>query len=240
MKVSSENVRLGVGRRIDRQTIIGAKDGSGAKNGSISFAFVLSRELLIVACTINAVSCSSVIDCAAEDAKDTKPVTAVKSTKNVAEKVYSPDRKYYAFIETSKQMVAAGNGDVPADVIWFGSGANSPHPLFKRASTYKTGKPIGDISLGGIGDLCFSADNSELYFINAAYAVSGIVLALNLKTNKIRDVIDANSLEIMRKGQWKGNLLVQRHKYDDQGAYNVQCIVTPQGKELKELKRVEY
>lgn len=179
----------------------------------------------------------------AENLRDTQPSSQpIRIAKTVAEKdkVYSPDRKLYAYIETSKQTVAAGNGDVPADVIWLGSASEAPRPLFKRAAKYKTNKPIGEISLGGIGDLCFASDNSELYFINAAYAVSGIVLAINLKTNKIRDVIDANTLEISRKGPWKGNLLVQRHKYNDQGAYDAECVATPQGKELKELRRVDF
>lgn len=151
--------------------------------------------------------------------------------------VKSPDGKLYAFVRSSKETVAAGNGDVPADVIFIGeSSGGAPTALFKKAGKVQTGQSIGEISFGGIYDLNFSNDSKELYFLNAAYAVSAAVLAADLKTRKIRYVTDGNSLEFARNGQWKGNLIVERHKYNDNGAYDVKCVMSTSGKELKELK----
>lgn len=203
----------------------------------ISASFVLLVSLIMDTCPTSSAQSpgAGTSKHSSSDATTTSAPPAVAAK----DKVFSPDRKFYAFIETSKQTVVAANGDVPADVIWLGSNNQTPRPLFKRGATYKTNKPLGEIPFGGISDLCFASDDSELFFINAAYAVSGIVLAVDLKTNKIRDVIDANSLTIPRTGRWKNMLLVQRHKYNDQGAYNVECVVTPAGKEIKELRRVD-
>lgn len=155
--------------------------------------------------------------------------------------VYSPDRKKIAFIRTSKDLVSAGNGDVPADVIYLAD-ANNPaaaQPLFKKGGKFKSGQQIGEINFGGIETIAFSPDSAKLYFLNAAYAVSGAIVEIDLKTRAVRYVIDGNSLDFETTGKFKGNLLVARHKYDDNGAYNVLCVVSPSGKELKELKRLD-
>ena len=155
--------------------------------------------------------------------------------------IYSPDGKQFVFIRTSKDTVAAGNGDVPADVIFLGDAKNpgAAKALFKKGGTFKSGQAIGDINFGGIETAVFSPDSSKLYFLNAAYAVSGAIVEIDLKTLAVRFVVDGNSLDFEKTGKYKGNLLVARHKYDDKGAYNVLCVITPAGKELKELKRLD-
>ncbi len=173
-----------------------------------------------------------------EAAGGAEKTTAGESPK----KVYSQDRKMFAYIETSKDMVPTGCGDAPADVIYFSEApGNTPYPLFKKAAKVATHQAIGDIYIGGIEGMDFSSDGKELYFLCAAYAVSGAVLAIDLHSKGIRYVVDANSLEVVKDGKWKGNLIVQRHKYKKEGgAYEIRCVVSPQGKELKELNVVEY
>lgn len=154
-------------------------------------------------------------------------------------KVYSPDRKMYAFVRTSKDMAPNGAGEASIDVIYLSNQSAPARPLFKKGTTFDTKKPLGKITLSGISDLVFSPVKPELYFLNAGYAVSGIVLAIDLKSSQIRHVIDGNSIKWISSGKWKGNLLVERHKYNDNGAYNVECAVSTAGKELAELKRVD-
>ncbi len=159
-----------------------------------------------------------------------------------SEKVFSSDKQYFAFVRGSDETVPAGNGEVSADVIWMGTTEKkTSYPLFRRGATMKSGQPIGDIHLGGISDLQFSDDNKEIYFLNAAFAVSYAVLAIDIKTRKVRYVIDGNSLELVRTGKWKGKLIVSRHKYKPNGggAYEARCLVTPEGKEIKQLKNNE-
>ncbi|MBY0550169.1 MAG: hypothetical protein K2W95_23030 [Candidatus Obscuribacterales bacterium] len=154
-------------------------------------------------------------------------------------KVFSPDRKMYAFVRSSKDMAPNGAGEASIDVIYLATGSAPARPLFKKGTTFDTKQPLGKITLSGITDLVFSPTKPELYFLNAGYAVSGIVLAIDLDTGGIRQVIDGNSINWISTGKWRGNLLVERHKYNDNGAYNVQCAVSPAGKELAELKRVD-
>jgi hypothetical protein len=153
-------------------------------------------------------------------------------------KAYSSDKKTYAFVKQGKETVPTGSGDASVDVIYVSTSNEPARPLFKKGTTFETGQKIGRITLSGIGNLVFSPDKTELYFTSAAYAVSDIVLAINLKTSKIRHVIDGNSIQLITSGKWKGNLLIQRHKYDDKGAYDVACAVSPAGKELAEVKRI--
>lgn len=154
-------------------------------------------------------------------------------------KVYSLNRKMYAFVRSSKDMAPNGAGEAPIDVIYLSTGPAPARPLFKKGTTFDTKQALGKITLSGITDLVFSPTKPELYFLNAGYAVSGIVLAIDLNTGSIRHVIDGNSINWISTGKWKGNLLVERHKYNDNGAYNVQCAVSPTGKELAELRRVD-
>lgn len=175
-----------------------------------------------------------------------KSEAAGSAEKNTAgespKKVYSQDRKMFAYIETSKDTVPTGSGDAPADVIYLSEApGHAPYPLFKKGAKVASHQAIGDIYIGGIEGMDFSSNGEELYFLCAAYAVSGAVLAIDLHSKGIRYVVDANSLEVVREGKWKGNLIVQRHKYKKEGgAYEIRCVVSPQGKELKELNVVEY
>lgn len=173
--------------------------------------------------------------------KSTPSKSASAKNPDDSKPVYSPDRKKLAFIRTSKDVVSAGNGDVPADVVYLADASNpgAAQPLFKKGGKFKSGQQIGEINFGGIETVAFSPDSTKLYFLNAAYAVSGAIVEIDLKTRAIRYVIDGNSLDFEKSGKFKGNLLVARHKYDDNGAYNVLCIVSPAGKELKELKRLD-
>ena len=162
------------------------------------------------------------------------PASSQPASKD-GEKVFSPDRSKFAFVRSSDELVAAGNGDVSADVIYLGSTKNPEEavPLMKKFGTVKTGQPIGDITFGGIYDLTFSPDSKELYFLNAAYAVSAAVLAVDLKSHAVRYVTDGNSLSIVNDGKWKGNLLIEQHKYNNDGAYDAKSIISPQGKVLQ-------
>lgn len=165
-----------------------------------------------------------------------------KDAPKESEKVYSPDKQFFAYVRGSDETVPAGNGEVSADVIWMGTTEKkTAYPLFRRGATMKSGQPIGDIYLGGISGLQFSDDNKEIYFLNAAFAVSYAVLAIDIKTRKIRYVIDGSTLELIRTGKWKGKLVVSRHKYKPNGggAYEARCLVTPEGKEIKQLKAGE-
>ncbi|MBX9568152.1 MAG: hypothetical protein K2X77_04615 [Candidatus Obscuribacterales bacterium] len=203
-----------------------------------------SRLSCVVSFSLIAVVALSCDFCAVPSiAGDAAPSTKANAAKNPndSKPIYSPDGSKFVFIRTSKDTVSAGNGDVPADVIFFGEKKNpaGAQPLFKKGGKFKSGQQIGDIYFGGIESAVFSPDSSKIYFLNAAYAVSGAIVEIDLKSRAVRYVIDGNSLEFAESGKYKGNLLVARHKYNDDGAYNVLCVVSPAGKEIKELSRLD-
>ncbi len=197
----------------------------------------LARNFVLFSLTfISIASASAVVFQSAATAQ-------TKTKTNAPQKIYSPDKQSYAYVETSDKTVSSGKGDVSADLIWlWRKGEKAAHPLFKRADKVKVKQAIGEVQFGDIHDLCYSNDSSKLYFLNAAYAVSDALMSVDLKSGKIDYVIDANSVEVVKKGKWLGNLIVERHKYHDAekgGAYEALCVVTPQGKELKQLKELE-
>ncbi|MBX9723128.1 MAG: hypothetical protein K2X81_17125, partial [Candidatus Obscuribacterales bacterium] len=147
----------------------------------------LVRDFLLLSLSFLAIaSASTVIFQTAATAQTNK-----KS--NAPQKIYSPDKQSYAYVETSDKTVSSGKGDVSADVIWLcRKGEKAAHPLFKSADTVKVKQAIGEVQFGDIHDLCYSNDSSKLYFLNAAYAVSDALMSVDLKSGKIDYVIDAN------------------------------------------------
>lgn len=150
-------------------------------------------------------------------------------------RVFSPDKKLYAYTKSASQMVSTGAGDVPASEIWIGDTATKKETVFVKAGDKcATGQTLGDLQIGDASDLKFSPDSKHLYFLCGAFAVSGAVIDLNLSTHKMKYVVDGNSLEIISNGKWKGNFAVSRHKYrGEKGAYDWEWVINPSnGKEL--------
>jgi len=151
------------------------------------------------------------------------------------EKVYSSDKKLYAFTKNTSAVVSTGAGDVPASEIWIGDSVSKKESaIVKAGDKVETGQALGSLEIGDASDPTFSADNKHLYFLCSAFAVSGAVIDLDLSTHKMRYVVDGNSLEVISKGKWKGNLAVARHKYrGEKGAYDWEWVIDPKtGKEL--------
>ena len=71
-----------------------------------------------------------------------------------------------------------------------------------------------------------------------AWATSAAIHEVDLKTKKERFVCDGNELGIVSKGKYKGNLVVNQHRYysnSDGGSYDHYYLVDENGKVLKEL-----
>lgn len=150
-------------------------------------------------------------------------------------RVYSPDKKIYAYVKSTSKIVSTGAGDVPASEIWVGDSASKIETAYVKAGDkVATKQALGELEIGDASDLKFSPDSKHLYFLCGAYAVSGAVIDLDLTTRKMKYVVDGNSLAIIAKGKWKGNLAVSRHKYrGEEGAYDWEWVVNPAtGKEL--------
>jgi hypothetical protein len=88
-------------------------------------------------------------------------------------------------------------------------------------------------NLTGFKSPQFSIDSKSIYFMSAAWAVSGAVHMVNLETRKIKFICPGNSLEVILKGKYKGYLIVSKHKYFlGGGSYDWYWLVDSNGKEV--------
>jgi len=142
----------------------------------------------------------------------------------------SPDGKLVAFVRgTPDRIIATGAGDAEATELWIvGSDGRKPAVLVRGRES----KDMHQVIAGILGAQ-FSPDGRHLYFISSAWATSGAVHAIDLATRKERFFTDGSGLEIVPNGDYKGCLLVQKHKYFiGGGTYDWFWLIKPDGKEV--------
>jgi dipeptidyl aminopeptidase/acylaminoacyl peptidase len=142
----------------------------------------------------------------------------------------SPDGKLVVFVrDTPDKIVATGSGDVSATELWIvGSDGKKPTMLIQGRDSQDPKQVIG-----GIAGAQFSPDGRHLYFVSASTATSGAVHVLDLPTKKERFFTDGSGLEVVPNGDYKGCLLIQKHKYlIGGGTYDWFWLVKADGKEV--------
>jgi hypothetical protein len=74
------------------------------------------------------------------------------------------------------------------------------------------GRANADITktIADIRDPCFSLNGKLVYFVSAAWATSGSIQCVDVRTGKVRFISDGNSVEVIRRGPDAGKLLVSR------------------------------
>ena len=165
------------------------------------------------------------------------PVT-VAGIQGASEPCLSPDRRHAAFIKA-----------VPGVTIDTGSGSSGPNQLWvldtatQKAVCLVKSRSDDDMTrvLAGLSRPEFSADGREVYFQSSAWAVSDAVHAVSLATRRVRFVCDGNSFSVLRRGRYRGMLLVEKHKYHsgEGGAYDALWLVAPSGREIKRWGKEE-
>jgi hypothetical protein len=84
--------------------------------------------------------------------------------------------------------------------------------------------------------LTFSPDSKTLYFLTSAWATSGAVHAVNINEAVERYLLPANSLAVATDEEYKGNLILNQHRYFiGGGSYDWYWLFTPEGKEIGPL-----
>jgi len=86
----------------------------------------------------------------------------------------------------------------------------------------------------------FSPDSKTLYFITSAWVTSGAIHGVNVDGRNLRFVTDGNELQIINKGRYKGDLIVNQHRYFDYhggGSYDWDWLYTPTGKQIRVYKK---
>lgn len=80
----------------------------------------------------------------------------------------------------------------------------------------------------------FSPDSKTLYFETSAWVVSGAIHAVDINGKNLRFVTAGGDFHVVQNGPYKGNLIVNQHRYHDGGgSYNWDWLFTPTGKQIK-------
>jgi dipeptidyl aminopeptidase/acylaminoacyl peptidase len=142
----------------------------------------------------------------------------------------SPDGKFVVFVrDTPDKIVATGSGDVAATELWIIGSDGSKPSILVRGKESTDPKQV----IGGIAGAQFSPDGHRVYFVSAAWATSGAIHVLELASRKEHFFTDGSGLEFVSSGDYKGCLLIQKHKYFiGGGAYDWFWLIKPDGKEV--------
>ena len=87
-------------------------------------------------------------------------------------------------------------------------------------------------------DLKFSPDSKTLYFETSAWETSGAIHSVKINGNHLRFVTDGNEYHVVKNGKYKGDLIVNQHRYRFKGdtplgSYDWDWLYTPDGKQIK-------
>jgi len=84
----------------------------------------------------------------------------------------------------------------------------------------------------------FSSDSQKIYFLVPCAVTSSSVIEINIDGSGGRFVCHGNAVYVIKKGEYKDNLIVEKHKYfmvGAPGSYDWYWIVSPDGKEIGPL-----
>lgn len=184
------------------------------------------------------------VNCFADNAQNenakNKKIDQLTHGAKLTDLIESPDGKWIAFVKKSYFIVPKScfyffsKGD-HADEIWMVNNKLMTKKLL--VSPYFTCDDVTKVILDP-HHLRFSPDSKTLYFETSAWVTSGAVHAVNVDGKNERFVVDGDDLHIVQTGKYKGNLIVNQHRYHDKGgSYNWDWLFTPSGKQIKLYKK---
>lgn len=87
-------------------------------------------------------------------------------------------------------------------------------------------------------DLKFSPDSRTLYFETSAWDTSGAIHSVKIDGGQLKFVTDGNEYRVVGNGQYKGDLIINQHRYHQRGgSYDWDWLYTPGGKQIKLYKK---
>ncbi len=127
------------------------------------------------------------------------------------------------------KMVSSGAGEAqPTELRVMDADGKNQEVLVRSAE----GKKPEDI-LADFASPTWSPDGRTIYFSSAAWATSGAIHACDLKKKTVRFVLAGNNPLVVPAGEYKGDLLVQQHRYFlGGGSFDWFWLFTPDGKEV--------
>ena len=144
--------------------------------------------------------------------------------------VLSPDGRRAAVVRYTGRTVETAQGPDAATELWLvdvASGAG--RRLVLSADSHSPER-----SLARFSDPAFSPDGRKVYFLsNTAWVTSGAVHVVDVATGRERYLMPGNSLAVVPRGGYRGDLMVGQHRYFlAEGSYDWVWLMTPQGRQI--------
>jgi Tol biopolymer transport system component len=149
----------------------------------------------------------------------------------------SPNGELIAFTRVIHQE-GSRSADLPVRDLWVINVDN--HKATRLVAGKPGGEEIPEQTLADIDQPTFSPDSKTIYFMTAAWATSAAIHAVPATGGKQRFITNGNSLTIIQRGEYKGALLVEQHRYKDRdGSWDPQVLISPAGKTIKILGEIK-
>ena len=142
----------------------------------------------------------------------------------------SPDKRRLVYVrQVSGKSISSGSGDLPPTELRMMDVDGSHDTLLVRSA----GAEKPEDTLAEFASPTFSPEGRTIYFCSAAYAVSGAVHAYDVTTRRVRFVMAGNAPRVVPTGEYKGDLLVEQHRYFlGGGSFDWYWLFKPDGKEI--------
>jgi Tol biopolymer transport system component len=141
----------------------------------------------------------------------------------------APDGKAVVFVRRGSGKVESASGEVEANELWWiDTAGGKPRRLVSSAANDDPKKFLGERQAPQ-----FSPDGKTVFFMSAAWATSGAIHKVDVATGKVQFVAPGNSLEVISRGEYRGRLIAQQHKYFlGAGTYDWFWVLEPDGREV--------
>jgi hypothetical protein len=130
--------------------------------------------------------------------------------------VLSPNKKMIAYVRIGNQVISE-SCDIDAKFgkeIWLYNFSTKKEQRLVK-DNFECDKPKKRIVDPDY--LLFSPDSRTLYFETSAWTTSGAVHAVDANGKNLRFVTDGDDLRIVQSGPYKGDLIVNQHRYRFKG-----------------------
>ncbi len=142
----------------------------------------------------------------------------------------APDKRRFVYVHrVSGKEIPTGAGETwPTELRLMDVDGEHDSLLVHSAEGEKPEDILADFA-----SPTFSPDGGTIYFSSAAWATSGAIHAYDTATRTVRFVMPGNNPRVVPAGEYKGDLLVQQHRYFlGGGSFDWFWLFEPGGREI--------